>query len=108
MTFRGEYRDGVIVPDEPLGLADGTRLEIGRTRRLRGPVRGARTKAAPAGGGGRSAATRKATKRPSKAARKAGTMYALLKPIIGKGKGLPADYSTNHDHYLFGAPKRKP
>ena len=26
--------------------------------------------------------------------------------VIGKAEGLPEDAAANHDHYLYGAPKR--
>lgn len=29
-----------------------------------------------------------------------------LKPIIGKAAGLPEDAAVNHDHYLYGSPKK--
>ena len=35
------------------------------------------------------------------------TLYERLKPFIGKAKGLPPDASINHDHYLYGLPKRR-
>jgi hypothetical protein len=32
----------------------------------------------------------------------------VLLEFAGKAQGLPADYSTNLDHYLHGVPKRQP
>lgn len=29
-----------------------------------------------------------------------------LSSIIGKAQGLPEDAAVNHDHYLYGSPKR--
>ena len=29
-----------------------------------------------------------------------------LRSLAGKGRNLPADLATNHDHYLHGTPKR--
>lgn len=29
-----------------------------------------------------------------------------LKSVIGKGQNLPDDGSTQHDHYVYGTPKR--
>jgi len=29
-----------------------------------------------------------------------------LSSIIGKAQGLPEDAAMNHDHYLYGSPKR--
>ena len=34
------------------------------------------------------------------------TLYERLKPVIGIAKGLPPDLARNHDHYLYGGPKR--
>ena len=34
------------------------------------------------------------------------TVAERLKDIIGIADGLPADSSINHDHYLYGAPKK--
>ncbi len=33
-------------------------------------------------------------------------MFEELKPFLGMTSDLPADASTNVDHYLYGAPKR--
>ena len=35
-------------------------------------------------------------------------LWNLLSKWAGKAEGLPADLAENHDHYLHGAPKRKP
>ena len=32
----------------------------------------------------------------------------VLLEFAGKAEGLPPDYSTNLDHYLYGLPKRRP
>jgi hypothetical protein len=32
----------------------------------------------------------------------------VLLQFAGKAQGLPPDYSTNLDHYLYGLPKRRP
>ena len=34
------------------------------------------------------------------------TLSERYKDITGIAEGLPADASRNHDHYLYGAPKR--
>ena len=34
------------------------------------------------------------------------TLAEQFKDIIGIAEGLPPDSSTNHDHYLYGVPKR--
>jgi hypothetical protein len=30
-----------------------------------------------------------------------------LKDFVGKAEGLPPDAALNHDHYLYGLPKRQ-
>jgi len=35
------------------------------------------------------------------------TLYERLKPFIGAVDGLPPDMSVNHDHYLYGTPKKE-
>jgi hypothetical protein len=34
------------------------------------------------------------------------TLYERMKDVIGIADGLPEDSSANHDHYLYGAPKK--
>jgi hypothetical protein len=34
------------------------------------------------------------------------TLEEELGQYIGQAEGLPADSSTNHDHYLYGAPRK--
>jgi hypothetical protein len=34
------------------------------------------------------------------------TLYERLRNVVGKAKGQPADAAINHDHYLFGHPKK--
>lgn len=46
------------------------------------------------------------TKRGEKALQK--PIGKVLLEFAGKAQGLPADYSTNLDHYLHGVPKRQP
>ena len=35
------------------------------------------------------------------------SIYERLKDFVGKAEGLPPDMSVNHDHYLYGVPKRR-
>ena len=45
------------------------------------------------------------------AQRKKGAQKSLREILLhfaGKAEGLPPDYSTNLDHYLYGLPKRPP
>ncbi len=34
------------------------------------------------------------------------TWAEILKDFVGKAEGLPPDAARNHDHYLYGAPKK--
>ena len=34
------------------------------------------------------------------------TLYERLQPFAGILDGLPEDAALNHDHYLYGAPKK--
>ena len=34
------------------------------------------------------------------------TIYERYEAFIGIAEGLPSDASINHDHYLYGAPKK--
>ena len=36
------------------------------------------------------------------------SLREILLHFAGKAEGLPPDYSTNLDHYLYGLPKRRP
>jgi hypothetical protein len=70
MVYRGKVKNGTVVLEDRLDLADGTPVEI--------------TPAEEAGQ----------------------TLEEIFRPFIGKATGLPADLSENHDHYLYGVPKR--
>jgi hypothetical protein len=74
----GRVERGVVVFDPPTSLPDGTRVSVR-------PI-------------GRPSADPK---------RRARTLYDILKPVIGKARNLPPDASVNHDHYLYGVPKRR-
>ncbi len=107
MTFRGEYRDGVVVPSGPVSLSEGTVIDFRPAAPSRKPSRKRSKKRKPLS----RAVSPRPQARPKPKAKtklKNRTLYELFKPIIGKGVGLPADYSYNHDHYLYGTPKRKP
>lgn len=79
MVYRGRVEKGVVVLEGKADLADGTMVSV---RPL---------KPRP----GRSG---KARKPPSLADR--------LGPIVGKAENLPEDLAQNHDHYLYGLPKK--
>ena len=78
MEFRGRVRGGVVVLEEGASLPDGVEVTV-RTVPL----------SAPEGNGDA-----------------AQTLGQRLMKFAGKATGLPADAARNHDHYLYGAPKR--
>ncbi len=78
MTYRGHVKNGVIVLDEPADLAEGTAVVVY-------PDNGK-----PEADDGEGIPT----------------LYEQLKNVIGKAKGLPPDAARNHDHYLYGLPKK--
>jgi hypothetical protein len=77
MVVHGRVKNGRIELDGGVSLPERASVEIS--------VRGASTSGA------------------DHAAR---SLYDRLKPFIGAVKDLPADMSVNHDHYLYGTPKR--
>jgi hypothetical protein len=78
VTYRGYVRKGVVVLDGPADLREGTEVEVS-------PIEPAST---------------------AEASEEIPTLYEQLKAYIGKAKDLPEDLSVNHDHYLYGVPKR--
>ena len=83
MTYRGRVKNGVIVLDPPATLQEGEQVEVVSLRNS-----GARGDTAPV---------------PEDSPR---TLYDVFRNVIGKAEGLPEDSSINHDHYLYGSPKR--
>ena len=77
MTLHGQVRGGVIVFDPPVALPEGAEVQV---QVIQSPA-----EAPP-------------TELPS--------LYERLKPFVGAAKGLPADLAEQHDHYLYGTPKR--
>jgi len=81
MVYRGHVRNGKIELDEspPLPLPEGAEVDV--------------------------------TFREGSAAPEdeetVPTLYEQLEDIIGTVPGLPEDFSVNHDHYLYGVPKRE-
>ena len=78
MTFTGQVVDGQVVLAAPLPLPDGTTVKL--------EVVPAEPPAPPAGG------------RPK-------SFLEHFQDVIGKVE-LPEDAAEQHDHYLYGTPKR--
>lgn len=78
MTYRGRVKGGVVVLDAPASLPDGAEVEV----TLRGGEAAAAEGELP-------------------------TLYERYKSFIGIAEGLPSDLAAQHDHYLYGTPKRE-
>jgi hypothetical protein len=76
MTLLGHIRAGQIVPDDPVTLPEGAAVQI------------------------------EVLESALPAAEEIPTLYERLKPIVGRATGLPADASSNVDHYLYGHPQQ--
>jgi hypothetical protein len=77
MIYRGHVQGGTIILDEDVSLPDGTPVTIQ-------PVEltdVARQSEVP-------------------------TLYERFQNVIGKAAGLPADFASQHDHYIHGTPKQ--
>ena len=81
MTYRGRVKNGVVVLEGPHAPPEGAPVSV---RLLKPPAR-----------------------RSSRAGKPGPSLYERLKPFIGIADDLPSDISINHDHYLYGTPKRK-
>jgi len=78
MPYRGHVEKGVVVLDEPADIQEGAVVSV-----------------------------TVAVKQDIASCDDAGpTLAERLARVIGKAKGLPPDASLNHDHYLYGLPKK--
>ena len=77
MTFLGKVKNGVVVPDEPVDLPEGAVARIDIVQDDSG-------------------VDPEILK-----------LRATLRKYAGCCDGLPPDYALNHDHYLYGTPKRQ-
>jgi hypothetical protein len=78
MTYQGKMQNGVVVFEHTPALPEGTEVRV-------------------------EAVPPSATKDP---APRGETVWDRLLKLSGAAKGLPADASLNHDHYLYGTPKK--
>jgi len=78
MPYRGHVRNGVVVLDEPADIEEGSVVSVAVLGEQE-PVGDDNT---------------------------GPTLAERLARVIGKAKGLPPDASLNHDHYLYGLPKK--
>ncbi len=78
MIYRGRVKNGVVVLEDPVKLPEGAEVQVNLPE-------------APAN---------------DAAEESVATLHERLKPFIGAVEGLPNDFSVNHDHYLYGTPKK--
>lgn len=83
MTLHGHIENGAIKFDAPLALPEGAAVEV-------------QLQVMPP----------KADEQPA-ATPEPPTLLERMKEFVGTFEGLPADASTNLDHYLYGSPKRQ-
>ncbi|MDY0165461.1 MAG: hypothetical protein RBS80_02900 [Thermoguttaceae bacterium] len=79
MVYRGYVKDGVVVVDPPNTLPEGAEV---------------RMEVVPAGAG---------SPLPDEDGQ---TLGQRLMKYAGRAVGLPEDAARNHDHYLYGTPRR--
>jgi len=79
MGYLGHIENGTIVLDEPIRLPEGARVRIHLVDE-----------------DGKASA--QGDQEPS--------LGQKLLKFAGKAEGLPADFARNHDHYLYGTPKK--
>lgn len=77
MTLQGHMENGHIILDESVDLPDGTKVRV---------------EVMPSEAG--------------KEIRNILTLCERLKQFAGILEGLPEDAALNHDHYLYGSPKK--
>ena len=82
MTYRGKFQGGVIVLESGLSLPDGTEVDV--------------TLCIPAN----EAAA------PSQRPAIWDHLLELAREVEAEPCDLPEDLARNHDHYLYGTPKR--
>ena len=78
MTFDGHVENGNIILDQTATLPEGAKVRIEVL-----------------------AEEKHETSEPS-----IPTLYERLRNVVGQAKGMPTDAAINHDHYLYGHPKK--
>ncbi|HEY4232972.1 MAG TPA: hypothetical protein VGM76_06085 [Lacipirellulaceae bacterium] len=77
MTYRGHVKNGQVALDEPIQLPEGAQVNVEVVEN---------GQAAPSEG--------------------LPTIWEKLLELAGTVEGLPSDMAENHDHYLYGTPKK--
>jgi hypothetical protein len=84
MTYRGRVKDGMIVLEDSAQLPEGAEVRVEFDPAETPPVRPDDVELDD----------------------QIPTIGQRLLKLAGKAKGLPVDAARNHDHYLYGTPKR--
>jgi len=79
VTYRGKYKNGTVLLPEGVDIPEGAEVEVT-------PIH-----TPPNGRAGDSDAS----------------FYERYEEFMSVLDGLPSDLAENHDHYLYGIPKRK-
>ena len=79
MLYPGRVKNGVVVLDDSVTLPEGLEVRVG--------IPSPESASPPLDDDGQ-------------------TLGQKLLKYAGKAQGLPADAALNHDHYLYGTPKR--
>ncbi len=79
MVYKGHVEKGVVIFDDPVSLPDGLKVQIE-------PLPAAEAEIGNDNN--------------------AETLGRKLLKHAGKAVGLPPDLAENHDHYLYGTPKK--
>lgn len=77
MTYKGHVEKGMIVLDESIPLEEGMKVLVDF-----------------------------APPETKTLAQKSASFKERYAAVIGKAQGLPEDAAENHDHYLYGVPKK--
>ena len=86
MTIRGKVKNGKVLLEKPRAFPEGTEVEVRRVKRRKTTAKKAK---------------------PAKSKARPRTLAERFANVIGKATGLPPDASVNHDHYLYGVPKKQ-
>ena len=78
MTYRGHIKNGQITLDEPVELPEGAVVNVDLV-----------------------------AVEPAENGQEQPTIWEKLLKLAGTVEGLPSDLAKNHDHYLYGVPKKE-
>jgi len=86
MVVKGHVENGQVILDQDVSLPEGAQIEL--------------RVVAPKEDEGED------TQDEGEVAPEIPSLLERLKSVVGVAEGLPSDLAKNHDHYLYGAPKK--